>query len=536
MLETEIAVVGAGPAGLTAACAAREAGAKVTVLDDQASPGGQLFKQIHKFFGSKAHLSGTRGFRIGQQLLARARDLGVDIMLDTKVIGIFEDSVLGVICNGRMDQLKARKIVIATGADENRIAFPGWTLPGVMTAGAAQTLTNIHRVLPGRRVLMVGSGNVGLIVSFQLLQAGADCVAVVEALPKIGGYWVHAAKLVRAGVPVLTRHTIREVRGREQVEEAVIVQLDGNGKPQPGTERTFQVDTVCLAVGLSPSLQLTNMAGCAHRWDQARGGYVSIHDENYETTVPGIYVAGDVAGVEEASTAMEQGRIAGLSAVHSLGYRSAVEFELLHEKACANLNALRRPSNADGAECRIEEWRLRVAEKGVFSPADLKGLPGVPSEERMRRGPVAVIECGQQIPCNPCETNCHLGAVSLAGGCLTGLPALMEERCTGCGLCVAKCPGQAIFVVDLNFAEGVATVSFPYEFLPLPRSGDEVQGTDREGKPVVSARVIKVDTRSKDDRTAVVTIAVPVEYAHVVRGIAGRKECTVFGKEQEAGV
>lgn len=522
MLETEIVVIGAGPAGLTAACTAREAGAEVTVLDDQTAPGGQLFKQIHKFFGSKEHLSGTRGFRIGQMLLTQAQNLGINILLNTKVMGVFEGPVLGVIRNGRMEQLNASKIIIATGADENRLAFPGWTLPGVMTAGAAQTLTNIHRVLPGRRVLMVGSGNVGLIVTYQLLQAGADCVGIVEALPGIGGYWVHAGKVLRAGVPILTRHTIREVRGREQVEEAVVAQIDKNFKPLPGTEQIFQVDAVCLAVGLSPSLQLTRLAGCEHRWEPARGGHVPIHDENYQTTVSGIYVAGDVAGVEEASTAMEQGRMAGLAAAHSLGYRSAAEFQQLHECACGNLNALRRPTNGAAAGCEQGAWQVRVAESGVLQPSDLKYLPGVPSEERMLQGPVAVIECGQQIPCNPCETNCHVGAVGLLGDCLTGLPSLNEDECTGCGQCVAKCPGQAIFVVDLTFDKGMATVSFAYEFLPLPREGEQVVATDREGRPAVAAKVVKVARRRKDDQTAVVTIAVPAEYAQVVRSITKR--------------
>ena len=525
MLNTEIAVVGAGPAGLSAACAAREAGAQVMVLDDQTSPGGQLFKQIHKFFGSKAHLAGTRGFQIGRQLLDRAREAGVDILLNASVVGVFEGTTLGVVQDGHMDQLKADKIILATGAEENPLAFPGWTLPGVMGAGAAQTLMNIHRVLPGHRVLIVGSGNVGLIVAFQLLQAGAEVVAVVEAMPTIGGYWVHAAKLRRAGVPILIRHTIQEARGREQVEEAVIVELDEDWQPNPDTERTLAVDTICLAVGLSPSTRLTSLAGCEHRWDPARGGHVPIHDENLETTVPGIYVAGDVAGVEEASTAMEQGRIAGLSAAHALGYLADAEIEQLREEARHRLSALRLFSTFRATQQREVIGRggllsLRAAKTGILNPSDLNVLPGVPSEERMRRGPMAVIECPETIPCDPCVTSCPFGAVTLEEDSLTGLPRLDEERCTGCGLCVAHCPGQAVFMVDLTFAPGEATVTFPYEFLPLPQPGTRVQGSDREGKPVVSARVVKIDTRSQFDHTAVMTIAVPVEYAQVVRGIA----------------
>ena len=531
MFETEIAIIGAGPAGLSAACVAREAGAQVTVLDDQLLPGGQLFKQIHKFFGSKDHMSGTRGFKIGRQLLTKARDLNVAIRLDTKVVGIFNDFTLGVVSNGQMDQLKASKIIIAAGAEENRLMFPGWTLPGVMTAGAAQTLTNIHRVLPGKKVLMVGSGNVGLIVTYQLLQAGADCEAIVEALPKIGGYWVHAGKVLRAGVPILTSHTISEVRGADRVEEAVVVQINRDGKPEPGTERVFNVDTVCLAVGLSPSSQLTHMAGCTHEWNPAKGGRIAIHDEHFETTVPGIFVAGDVAGVEEASTAMEQGRIAGLAAAKSLGYLDAPRFKTLHVEAEKRLYALRKPEDRkDRDAAPKQKWYLEWEKSGVLSTAHLQALPGVPSLDRMKKGPVALIECGQEIPCNPCEANCHLGAVSLNGGRLTDLPCLDETKCTGCGLCIPKCPGQAIFVVDLSAGNGTATVSFAYEFLPLPKKGDEVTATDREGNPVVSAKVKKVVKRDQDDQTTVLTIEIPAEYANTVRGIK-RKKVTAFQGE-----
>lgn len=524
MLEAEVVVVGGGPAGLSAACAAAQSGAQVWLLDDQAAAGGQLFKQVHKFFGSKAQLAGTRGIQIGQKLLDQARELGVRILLNTSVAGIFEGPTLAFVQGGKTDQLRAGKIILATGADENRLAFSGWTLPGVMGAGAAQTLMHIHRVLPGCRVLMVGSGNVGLIVSYQLLQAGAEVAAVVEALPVIGGYWVHAAKLRRQGVPILVSHTVQEVSGRERVERAVIVELDEQGQRRPGTERTLEVDTVCFAVGLSPSTQLTAMAGCEHRWDPGRGGQVPVRDSNCETTVTGVYVAGDLAGVEEASTAMEQGRIAGVAAAHALGCLPEAAFQRSKEESLQRLSALREhptfgESQAPAVYGRGGVLSLAAAKSGVLDPQDLARLPGVPAEERMRRGPVVVMECPETIPCDPCESSCAGGAVSL-GGSLVALPELDDERCSGCGLCVAGCPGQAVFVVDLTFGPDEATVSFPYEFLPLPEVGAQVQGTDRKGNAVVPARVLKVEIPPRYDRTAVVTISVPTQYAHVVRGMA----------------
>lgn len=329
MRKTEFAIVGAGPAGLSAAIEAARAGVKVVLADENQRPGGQLFKQIHKFFGSEAHHAGVRGIDIGTMLLQQvSQKKNVEIMLDSVVWGIFRANTshtLGVIHNSKNIHLKARKVLLATGATENVLAFPGWTLAGVMGAGAIQTLVNVHRVLPGKRVLMVGSGNVGLIVSYQLLQAGAEVVAIVEALPKIGGYAVHAGKVARTGVPILTSTTVKEVHGKDKVEKAVLVQIDKNWQPLTGTERELEVDVVCLACGLSPLAELAWITGCKFTDVPELGGHVPIHNENMETTVPGIYVAGDLAGIEEASTAIEEGRLVGIAVAEALGYLAAGE-------------------------------------------------------------------------------------------------------------------------------------------------------------------------------------------------------------------
>jgi thioredoxin reductase len=329
----ELAVVGAGPAGLCAAIEAARQGLEVALIDENSRPGGQLFKQIHKFFGSEVHKAGTRGIEIGAQLLRETREAGVDVMLDTVVWGLFEGNTLALVHQGRSLELKAERIILATGASENALAFPGWTLPGVMGAGAAQTLVNLHRVIPGRRAIMVGSGNVGLIVGYQLLQAGIELKALIEAAPGIGGYSVHASKLARCGVKIMTSTTIKEARGDEVVEEAVTVSVDEDWNPIAGTEKVHQVDMVCLAVGLSPLNELSRLAGCKLKYISELGGYVPLHDDNMETTQPGIYIAGDMAGIDEASTAMEEGRIAAVSAAESLGRLSAEEARLLRESA-----------------------------------------------------------------------------------------------------------------------------------------------------------------------------------------------------------
>jgi thioredoxin reductase len=319
MKQTELAIIGAGPAGLSAAIAACHCGVGVTVIDENVKPGGQLFKQIHKFFGSQAHYAGTRGFEIGTRLVEQARECGVNMMLQTVCWNIFSSMQLALVHQAEAFLLQTRSIILATGASGKAISFPGCTLPGIMTAGAAQTMVNVHRVLPGREVLIVGSGNVGLIVAYQLMQASAHITAVVEAAPEIGGYGVHAAKLTRHGVPILVSHTIKEAQGDGRVQRAIVVELDEEWQPIPHTEQAFGVDTICLTVGLSPLAELSWLAGCQCEYSASLGGYVPLHDEDMRTTVPGIFAAGDCAGVEEASIAIEEGKLAGLSAAQYLG-------------------------------------------------------------------------------------------------------------------------------------------------------------------------------------------------------------------------
>jgi len=318
--KCDVIVIGSGPAGLSCSIEAARCGTDVILIDENGRPGGQLFKQIHKFFGASQHRAGVRGFDIGLQLLEQVNKLGVNTLLNTVAYGIFGEKTVGIIKNEKIGMIQGKKILLATGAIENPVVFPGWTLPGVMGAGAAQTMINIHRVLPGKRFIILGSGNVGLIVSYQLLQAGASVVAVVEAAPKIGGYQVHSSKIRRVGVPIFTSSSIKEVKGNNEVEEVVIVKLDNSWRPIKGTERSLTADCVCIAGGLHPSIELAQMAGCNLEFFSELGGHLPIHNEDMETTVDGIYIAGDTAGIEEASTAMEEGRLAGIDMVQKLGY------------------------------------------------------------------------------------------------------------------------------------------------------------------------------------------------------------------------
>lgn len=346
MIKKQVVVIGGGPSGMAAAIEASKRGADVLVIDANEKAGGQLFKQIHKFFGSSAHRAGVRGIDIGQELLTQAKKSGVEIWLDSVAIGLFDEKTVAIeIGKDDMEKevvaLQAEKIVIASGASENVVRFKGWTLPGVIGAGAAQTMVNINRVLPGKRVLMIGTGNVGLIVSYQLMQGGADVVSLVEAAPKIGGYAVHASKITRAGVPIKTRYTILEARGKNRVEQAVIGQVDENWNIIPGTEETLDVDVITIAAGLKPLTELVMMYGCNMEFDPVLGGWVPLHNRDMETSCEGIYVAGDITGVEEANTALEEGRLAGVDIAYKCGCLSEAEAEKEKGEIWDRLNGLR---------------------------------------------------------------------------------------------------------------------------------------------------------------------------------------------------
>ena len=325
MKETDIAIIGGGPAGLSAAIYAASLGTKVTLIDDGLELGGQLIKQTHKFFGSEKQFAGIRGIEIAEKMIQDIKEYdNITVIANSTVTGYYEDEAITIVqgVNGELlKKLKANRIIIATGASENMLPFVNNDLPGVYGAGAVQTLMNLYGVVPGNNILMVGAGNIGLIVSYQLLQAGIKVSAIVEALPKIGGYLVHASKIRRLGIPIYTSHTLKEVYGTDCVERAVISEINRNFEFIPGTEKELEVDTICLAVGLSPLSDLLWQAGCQMKYVPELCGYVALRDDNMKTTKDKIYIAGDVAGIEEASSAMLEGQIAGLNAVVSLGYQ-----------------------------------------------------------------------------------------------------------------------------------------------------------------------------------------------------------------------
>ena len=322
MKQIDLVIIGGGPAGLSAAKMAAESGLSSLIIERDFKVGGQLVKQTHMFFGSEKQYAKTRGIDIAKILVndvLKYPEL-IEIMTDTTVVGLYKDKVVTLLQNDKYIKVQTNAIIIATGASEKVLAFENNDLPGIYGAGAVQTLMNVHGVLPGQNVVMVGSGNIGLIVSYQLIQAGVNVLCVLEAASEIGGYKVHASKLKRLGVDIKTSHSIKKAIGKEYLEKIVIGKLDDKWEFVEGTDEELVVDALCISVGLSPLSNLLSMIETEMKYVSYLGGLVPLIDKNHETSIENVFVAGDVCGVEEASSAIVEGYLTGLVVAKKLGF------------------------------------------------------------------------------------------------------------------------------------------------------------------------------------------------------------------------
>jgi D-hydroxyproline dehydrogenase subunit alpha len=403
--RTELAVIGAGPAGLAAAAEAAGLGLPVVLVDAYALPGGQYYRQTPPELGATAAPDGY-----GPQLLAAAERGDVRLLAGTSVWGLFPEAGAEasrkegghLLClygpAGVPRRLRAQAVVLAPGAYDFPFPFPGWTLPGVMTAGAALSMVKHQHLLPGHRFLLSGTGPLQLVLARHLLEAGAELAGILDANPfpwrglwqapaawgqwqRLREGWDAVRTLLRVGAKIRWGQWVQRAEGDGRVERAVVGPVPG----VPGAARTETVaaDTICLGYGFTPAIQLSRLAGCEHRYLPAQRAYVPLRDEWLQTTIGGLYVAGDGAGIGGKDVARLEGQLAALGAARALGRDvapekvAALRRDLQRQRRFAALLADLFPLSVDTGSlltddtvlCRCEEITVAEIRRAVAEGA-----------------------------------------------------------------------------------------------------------------------------------------------------------------------
>jgi len=400
MRKRQLVVVGAGPAGMSAAITAADAGVNVVVIDENPRVGGQIYRQLPSSLQvAKANQSGS-DFRRGDDLHKRFQSLKhrIELQTDTTAWGLFSSNRLAVVRGDAWEMLEAETVVLASGAYEYVPPFPGWTLPGVMTPGAAQLMVKSMHVRPGQRVLLAGTGPFLLVVACALDKAGVNVVGIVEAATTHDGLralpsllwqpkllwqgWRYLRQVRRAGIPHYRGHVVLEAHGDEQVRSVTIAPCDSEWFPDRSQAREVEVDTLCVGYGFVPRTQLAQLAGCRMRFTNEVGGWIPEADEHLLTSASGIYVAGDGRGVAGAIVAELEGHLAGLAVSHRLGVLDQSGFERQRRPVFrqlarlgrfrAALDRVSRPrpglsslATDETLVCRCEELTLAEVKTGV---------------------------------------------------------------------------------------------------------------------------------------------------------------------------
>ncbi len=366
-----LVIIGAGPAGLSAAVVAAQHGVDVALLDEQSAPGGQIYRAMESIPPERAKLLGQE-YQRGGKLVTAMRHANVDYFPDTQIWSLNRKREIGLLSGKVTDIITADQVLLASGAMERPLPFPGWTLPGVMTAGAGQILFKAHGIVPADGVVLAGSGPLLILLAWQYMHAGVKIKAILDLTPMRN----HLRALPHLPRALLARHyLLKGMLYKKELKQAGIStlhnvnDLQANGQQQlesisflhKGRKQTISTDLLLTHFGVTPQIHLSQAAGCLHHWDKHQQCWRPQLDEWGNSSIDGILIAGDGAGIGGARTAEHAGRLAALQAVCALGQIQ------LHER---DLNA------RDDKKWMSEEMHIRpFLDAFFFIPSKLLSVP-----------------------------------------------------------------------------------------------------------------------------------------------------------------
>jgi NADPH-dependent 2,4-dienoyl-CoA reductase/sulfur reductase-like enzyme len=438
-------VVGGGPAGIAAATEAGRAGLRCLLVDEAPTLGGQIYRQLPDAFQVADPRRLGRDHRRGDRLREALDRVGdrVEIRPATSVLDITADRRLMCTTPQGITELHAERLVLAGGAYDRPVPFPGWTLPGVLTAGGAQALMKSMRVRPGERALVAGTGPLLMVVAGQLHRAGVQVVAVLEAgrsaftagmaarawrqwgLLRDGGRY--RLELARAGIPVRYHFAVFEAHGAGLLRGVTYGPVDDDWRPDRARQHRVDVDLLVVGYGFVPSPELYDLAGCTMVYEHRVGGWVPVRDATMQTTVPGVFAAGDSAGIAGAQVAVEEGRIAGITAAEQAGALDAAAAAKRRRPALRRLRALAtvraaldeisypRPGLAELATDRTQLCRCEEVSRAEVVAAIAEGardLQAVKLLTRLGMGACQGRNCGPSAAMLLGGTSCSAGRIN----------------------------------------------------------------------------------------------------------------------------
>ncbi|HLQ72367.1 MAG TPA: FAD-dependent oxidoreductase [Bacillota bacterium] len=309
-METDMLVIGGGPAGLCAAYEAAYAGHKVTIVDESFRMGGQL-KQQTQVLDLPYFMTDQSGKDLCVELIERLKTYDVTFLPQHIMVGAYENGNIGVTDGHKTHSIRFKRAIMATGASENPIPFKGWTLPGVMTIGGAQILLNREGALEEGNVVIIGINELSVGIIDQFKQKGVDVSAIIDgSLGSEACSQKVKDELANMDIPIYNNVTSIQAKGSGEVKQVLI--------EYQGSEVSFEVDLACVSGGLSPILEPFQVLGCELAYQESLGGWVPKYTETFQTSVPNIYVAGNAAGITSMKAIILMGHIAGINAVNNL--------------------------------------------------------------------------------------------------------------------------------------------------------------------------------------------------------------------------